>query len=178
MSVTFIVPTIGRESLFKTLASIETWPGDEIIMVSDGYRIHDPENRINFVDCPPGKDWGHTERNFATPFAKGQYIAHIDDDDIYAPGTRQMMEEIISNHPGKPALFRMQFPNGITLWENKEIRCGNVGTPMFFIPNEPEKLGRWESFVGGDCRFLETSAWQADEYVWRPEIIALLGHNT
>jgi hypothetical protein len=25
---------------------------------------------------------------------------------------------------------------------------------------------------------LETSKWKAEDYVWRPEVIALLGHNT
>jgi len=176
MSVTFIVPTVGRASLAKTLQSIETYPGDEILMVSNCFRVNDP--RVSYVDCEPGKDWGHTERNIATPHAKGQYIAHIDDDDVYVPGTRKLMQSVIDWTPGRPAIFRMRFPNGITLWADREIRCGNVGTPMFFLPNEQEKFGKWESFVGGDCKFLETSAWKPEEYIWRPEIIALLGHNT
>jgi hypothetical protein len=31
--ISFIVPTIGRPSLAKTLASIECWPGDEVLLV-------------------------------------------------------------------------------------------------------------------------------------------------
>jgi hypothetical protein len=174
--ITFIVPTVGRPSLIQTLNSIECWPGDEILIVSNGFRVNDP--RARFIDCKPGGDWGHTERNFATPFAKGQYIAHIDDDDIYAHGTRALMEDAIQQAVDKPILFRMRFPNGITLWNEKVIRCGNVGTPMMLVPNAPEKLGTWESFVGGDCAFLESSKWLPSEYVWRPEVIALLGHNT
>lgn len=174
--ITFIVPTVGRESLITTLNSIECWNGDEILIVGDGYRVNDP--RARFVDCKPGGDWGHTERNVATPHARGRYIAHIDDDDIYAPGTRGLMANAISQANGNPILFRMRFPNGITLWREKEIKCGNVGTPMFLMPNVPEKLGEWQSFVGGDCAFLESSKWAPSEYVWRPEVIALLGHNT
>lgn len=174
--ITFIVPTVGRPSLIQTLNSIECWPGDEILIVSDGVRVRDP--RARFIDCKPGGDWGHTERNFATPFAKGKYIAHIDDDDVFAHGTRTSMGDAISKANGSPILFRMRFPNGITLWREKKIECGNVGTPMFLIPNEPEKLGVWKSFLGGDCAFLESCGWSPDEYVWRPEIIALLGHNT
>jgi hypothetical protein len=113
----------------------------------------------------------------ATPLAKGQYIAHIDDDDTYVPGTRALMQDAIERAPGKPILFRMQYPSGHTLWQDPVIVCGNVGTPMFLIPNQPEKLGTWGSFVGGDCAFLEGSKWAAEEYVWRPEVIALLGHN-
>lgn len=174
--ITFIVPTVGRASLIKTLNSIECWPGDEILLVSNGFRVRDP--RARFIDCEPGGDWGHTERNFATPFATGSYIAHIDDDDVYAPGTRALMGDAISKADGNPIMFRMRFPNGITLWRDKEIQCGNLGTPMFLMPNVPEKLGTWKPFLGGDCAFLESCGWTASEYLWRPEVIALLGHNT
>lgn len=175
MSISFIVPTIGRPSLIKTLRSIECWPGDEILLVSDRFRVRDP--RVRYVDCEPGRDWGHTERNIAMPHARGAYMAHIDDDDVYAPGHRALMADAIKQASGRPVLFRMRFPNGITLWQDEEIRCGNVGTPMFLIPNVSEMLGTWEPFVGGDCKFLENSGWSPEEYVWRKEIIALLGHN-
>lgn len=181
--ITFLIPSIGRESLEKTLASIELWPGDEVLLVGDGYDLtvyHDfvPPEDIRFLQCPRGNDWGHTERNLASPHARNRYIAHIDDDDVYAPGTRALMADAIEKTPNRPVLFRMQFPNGITLWNEEKIFCGNVGTPMMLIPNVPDKLGTWGSFVGGDCHFLETSKWTAEEYVWRPEVIALLGHNT
>lgn len=181
--ITFIVPTIGKPSLAATLASIETWPGDEILVVSDmALNLHmqsfirdRPE--IKCIHCPPGGDWGHKERNFATPLARGRYIAHIDDDDVYAASTRMLMQDAIERTPDRPVIFRMRFPNGITLWQDEEVRCGNLGTPCFLIPNVPEKLGRWESYVGGDCAHLQNSKWTAADYVWRPEVIAHLGHN-
>jgi hypothetical protein len=174
--ISFLVPTLGRPSLLATLRSIETRPGDEILVVGDGVRVSD--TRVRYVDCKPGGDFGHTERNVATPHARCRYIAHIDDDDVYAPGHRDLMADAITKTPGRPVLFRMRYPNGITLWSDPKIYCGNVGTPMFLIPNMPTKMGSWKSFVGGDCAFLEESKWTPDEYVWRPEIVALLGHNT
>jgi hypothetical protein len=48
---------------------------------------------------------------------------------------------------------------------------------MFLIPNVPEKLGVWGSFVGGDCYFLEQCGWLRSEFVWRPEVVALIGDN-
>ncbi len=180
--ISFIVPTIGRPSLNATLRSIETLPGDEIIIIGKNVSagLHSlaryrPE--IKLVDHDPGGDWGHKERNFAMPLAKCRYMAHIDDDDIYAPGTRAAMADAIEKTPGRPVLFKMRFPNGITLWEEKRVRCGNLGTPCMLIPNRPTMLGTWGSFVGGDCHFLESSKWTAEDYVWRPEVIALLGHN-
>lgn len=175
MSVTFIVPTIGRPSLITTLNSIECWPGDEILLAGNCYRVNDP--RVRYIDCFPGGDWGHTERNIAMRYAKGDYIAHIDDDDVYAPGTRELMEDAIQKTPNRPVLFRMRFPNGITLWIEEKIYCGNVGTPMMLMPNKQDMFGSWGSFIGGDCSFLESSKWKPEEYVWRPEVIALLGHN-
>jgi hypothetical protein len=88
------------------------------------------------------------------------------------------MADAIEKAKGKPVMFRMRFPNGITLWREPKIVCGNVGTPMFLMPNEQEKFGTWKSFLGGDCAFLESSGWTTDEYLWRREVIALLGHNT
>lgn len=177
MTVTYIVPTIGRSSLARTLASIETRPEDEILVVSEEpvqeFIYNRPEAR--HIPCPRGNDWGHAERNFATPLAKGKYIAHIDDDDCYVPGTRALFEEIMQT--GRPAIFKMRFPNGITLWREPKIACGNLGTPCLIILNDPAKLGSWGSFVGGDCAFLESSKWAAEDYVWRPEVIALLGHD-
>lgn len=176
--ITFLVPTIGRKSLKSTLRSIETRPGDEILVVGNVAGLNGNDPRVRYVHCPPGGDWGHSERNFATPLARGQYIAHIDDDDVYVPGTRALMADAIEKNPGRPVLFRMAYPNGITLWHDKEVRCGNVGTPMFLIPNVPEKLGTWRPYVGGDCTFLEECKWSADEIVWRPEVTVSLGHNT
>lgn len=182
--ISYIVPTLCRPSLVHTLESIETWPGDEILIVSDlSKNLHMQDfirarPEIRCVHCLPGGDWGHTERNFASPLAKGRYLAHIDDDDFYAPGTRALMADVVEKTPERPVLFRMQYPNGITLWAEPDLRCGNVGTPMMLIPNVPEKFGTWGSFVGGDCHFLETMGWGREDIVWRPEVIALLGHNT
>lgn len=173
--ISFIVPSIGRKSLDATLRSIETWPGDEILLVGDGVLTSDP--RVRYIKCARGNDWGHSERNHATKFAACRYLAHIDDDDVYAPGTRALMADAIAKTPGRPVLFRMRFPNGITLWEEPELRCGNVGTPMILIPNMPTRLGQFRSFVGGDCAYLEEMKWPREEIVWRPEVIAHLGHN-
>lgn len=178
-SITFIVPTLGRESLGATLKSIKARPGDEILVIGN---VRDSESLIDditfrSISHPPGGDYGHTERNFATPFAKGRYICHIDDDDIYAPGTRAVLADAIEGTPDRPVIFRMRAPNGVTLWQEKVIRCGNVGTPTFLLPNKQEMFGRWEPFVGGDCAFLEGCKWKAEDYVWREEVICLVGHN-
>jgi hypothetical protein len=180
MTITTIVPTVGRASLVDTLRSIELWPGDEIIVIGNVHNAivqHDNGSVTRYVYHPRGGDWGHTERNVAMPLVRTQYMAHIDDDDMYDYGTRALMEDAARQAPDRPTIFRMRFPNGLTLWADREVRCGNLGTPCFLIPNDPQMLGKWGSFVGGDCQFLETSKWPLDDYNWREEVIALLGHN-
>jgi hypothetical protein len=178
-TISFLVPTIGRRTLSNTIKSIEARPGDEIVIVGNvvDWMCANHASNVRYIPCNPGGDWGHSERNFAMPLCRGQYIAHIDDDDVYAPGARAEMEEAMQVAKGRPIIFRMRYPNGVTIWRETTIQCGNVGTPMFLTPNSPTKFGTWGPFVGGDCHFLETSKWTAEEYVWRPEIVAIIGRN-
>ena len=161
--ISFIIPSINRESLHKTLGSIEVWPGDEII--------------VEF-DLPPSGGWGNTPRNKGIARATGDYLSFMDDDDKYVPGHRQIQEDVINANPGKPVLFKMQYPNGKTLWRKKEIVAGNVGSPMIMVPNDKKMLYK---FFGkrnmGDFIFVYNWGWKYDEVVWSEEVIALLGHN-
>lgn len=163
MTISFIIPTIGRDSLGRTLNSIERWPEDEILIE---------------VDIPPSKKWGNEQRNRAMARAKGDYLAFIDDDDCYVKGHRQIMEDAINENPGKPILFRMQYPDGRTVWKNKGIVAGNIGSPMILVPNQKKMLYKWFSGRNmADFIFVRNWGWKDEEVVWREEIIALLGHN-
>lgn len=183
--ITFILATTGRPSLQQTLDSIECWPGDEILVVGN---VHEstvcawtcPDvvtQVVRYLPCPPGNDWGSSERNYAMPFATGRYLSFMDDDDTYAPGHRAVMQDAITKTPNRPVIFRLQYPNGTYLWREQSVIFGNVGTPMFLIPNVPERLGQWGSFVGGDLAFIEGVGWLRSEFVWRQDVIALIGDN-
>jgi len=170
-TITFIIATTGRPSLAQAIQSVELWPGDELIVIGNVEARTD--GQIRYVPCEPGRDWGSTERNRATPLARGAYLAHLDDDDAYVPGTRALMADAIAETPGRPVLFRMRYENGNTLWHVPYLERGNVGTPMMLIPNVPDRLGQWgERQDCGDYCFLTTMRWAADEIVWRPEVIA------
>lgn len=183
-TVSFIVPSTCRPSLKATLDSIETWAGDEIIVVSDmALNLHMQQFAIGhgarFVHCQPGNDWGSAERNMAMPLAKGDYLSFMDDDDVYAPGHRQAMGDVMEKNPGQPVLFKMKFPMGLAIpYEgDTEVRCGNFGTPCIFVPNAPAMLGAWGAQWGGDWMFMDSCKWPKSAIVWRPEVIAYLGHN-
>jgi hypothetical protein len=187
--ISFILPTLGRPGLLRALDSIELWPGDEVLVIGEMHaldpyiRQSDISRGVRFLHCPRGHDWGHSERNFAQPYAKGRYIANLDDDDIFVPGHRLIMDTAMVAADGRPIIFKMSYPNGFTLWHRSHflgdpVEGGNVGTPMMFFPNDPAKLGRWgQGEYCGDFTFLRSCQWELDDYVWRTEIIALIGRN-
>lgn len=176
MSISFIVPTIGRPTLFEALASIGMLPGDETIVI--GPTIYRPRDaNIKHLLCDNGNNWGCKERTLGIAEAKGDYLAFLDDDDVYAPEARDKMEQAIQLTPQRPVLFRMIYPDGKVLWDDPVLYCGNVSTAMILIPNRPEMLGQWTTRREGDYDFLDSMKWPEVDIVWRPEIIALMGHN-
>ncbi len=163
-TISFIVPTTGRVSIEKTLASIEKWPGDEILVIK-----HDP----------PSKNWGNAERQEGTDKAKGDYLAYINDDDVYVPGARSIMDKAIRENPqGNPILFKIKYPNGRILWHKKWVKNGNVNTQMILIQNNKDMLYHWDQkHTWADYQFINHWKWPAKSIDWREEIIVNLGHD-
>ena len=163
-TISFIIPTLGRESLQQTFDSIETWEGDEILTIQH---------------TPPSGNWGNAERQEGTDKAKCNYLAFLDDDDIYVQGARKIMDIAIrENLNNYPIMFKMQYPSGRIIWKDKKIACGNIGAPMFLVPNVKKNLHIWEpARSAADFIFADKWAWPAKLTIWREEIIALLSHN-
>ena len=110
-TISFIIATTGRPSLQRTLASIDKRPGDEVLVIQ-----HDP----------PSGNWGNAERQEGTDRATCDYLAFIDDDDVYVPNHREIMAQAILDSPKRyPILFRMQYPSGRVIWRDKAMKCGD-----------------------------------------------------
>lgn len=163
-TISFIIPTIGRPSLQQTLDSIDAWEGDEVLVIK-----HDP----------PSGNWGNDERQDGTNRATCQWLAYIDDDDWYVPNHRKIMDNAIKENPNHyPVMFQMRYPSGRLLWNEKKIKCGNIGAPMFLVPNIKKNLHKWEpARSAADFIFADKWAWPARLTIWREEVIALAGHN-
>lgn len=110
----------------------------------------------------PSCDVGHTQRNQAMKHATGDWLAFMDDDDAYTPNAFPVIEANLTDRV--PHIFQMRYRNGHILWQTQEVQHGNVGTPMFIVPNHPGKLAVWPSKRSGDydfirdtCRFYGTT---------------------
>ena len=163
-TISFIIPSVGRPSLARTLASIDSWPGVEVLVI----QRH-----------PPSGHWGNEERQEGTDKAKCDWLAYIDDDDTYVPSHRAIMNRAIAENPKPcPILFRLKFPSGRVIWQKKWVKNGNVSSQMILVPNIKDMLSVWDQkHRWADFQFINHWKWPAKVINWRQEIIALMGHN-
>ena len=161
MTISFIIPSIGRGTLTRTLGSINKWLGDEILIE---------------YDIPPSRMWGNPQRNKGIKKATCDYLAFIDDDDYYVEGHRFMMEEAINENPDKPILFQQQYPDGHIIWNEKKVIPGNISSNMILVPNKPEMFSPWKD-GRNMADFIFVNTWKWKEIAWIEKVLVLTGNN-
>ena len=177
MTVSILVATLGRPTLERTLESITSQmkASDQVIVIGATQAIGDRAAKYGctFVMAKPGRDWGASERAVGIAHATGDYVAFLDDDDVYMPGARDAMEAEMLAHPGQAVIFRMQIARtGELLWRTPVAKMGNIGTPMMFLPTSVAKRGKWGRRYGNDFDFWSSMQWQPDQVVFSPAVIA------
>ncbi len=176
VSISVIIPTVGRDTLSRAVASCEG--ADEVIVIVDRARV--PEGLtmpgVRILDVESCNRGGHSSRNAAMPLATGTHLAFLDDDDVFTPGAIQTMRAAACD---RPVIFKMDHPQHGVLWRDPELRFGNVSTQMFLVPNDPARLGVWAHHApelpqpGGDFTFIRGCVEKMGEPVWRDELIAI-----
>lgn len=191
--VSIIIPTLGRQSLKRTLESLvpQLSLEDEVLVVGDGPQplaaviASDFGLKVRYLEHGPTFTWGHAQRNYGMKRATSSHLAFMDDDDIYLPGALNVIHETIRRHQNSPILFKM-LHQGDVIWVDREVKVGNVGTQMFVVPNINLKLGTWRpspEYPDGSCGdFLfihETVRLFGEEsLIWMKDIVAdLSGHS-
>lgn len=198
MNFSIIIPTKGRPTLVDTLNSVvrQLNLDDEIIVVTDGVvpgvdEIVDSFRSITPVEIellctPESHDNGASQRDYAITRSIGTHLLFMDDDDIFTHDAIDTIRKIVIAHPMLPHMFRMKAGNGEPrvngwrgiLWVTPKLTFGNVGTPMFVMPNLPYALmPKWAAFGRNshDFEFIRAVASMYDNQImWRPEVTSII----
>lgn len=166
---TLLAVTTGRPTLAFLLASLhrELDPTrDDVLLLHDGPATAEtralwdsaklPGRFIELTDGPH-RDWGHTPRNRHLPDCTGDWILHLDDDDVLAPGAlaclRPVAEQVSTpGHPPSLLVPRMVDGLGDRVWTRPRCVEGQVGTGNLVHPSRIF-LGRFAPRYGGDFDF-------------------------
>lgn len=189
-SLSIVIPTCGRPSLYVTLHSIITAlcrEDDQVIVVGDGEQPEAQRIAASFVNRIPlvytetelTKDHGAVQRTAGTTRATKDVILYMDDDDAYTPRCFPIIRNAVSENPGKVLMFRMRAAarrlSYDLLWREPKLGVGNLGTPMFVLPNDGKAFPPWPPGTCADFGYVsEIVRRRGGEscIVWREEVIA------
>ena len=130
-ALTFIIPTIGRETLSLTLQSLknQTITNWKAIVIFDGIEptISETDPRITIIKTPIKLGQGYNSaglvRNYGIKFANTEWVAFVDDDDSITPN---YVESFLSELWLDPdvIIFRMTLDDRV---------CPSIDSTNFFI---------------------------------------------
>ena len=171
-SITVVIPTMNRPTLARTVQSAAG--ADEIVVVGDG--VLPATGDVRLQESPRSTDRGSRAaelRNAGMRQATGDWIAFMDDDDVFTPRAVDTIRAIVSGQQPALYVFRMLNPGGV-LWRHPVIEYCNVGTPMIVCPSrdyKPWPVGG--SYPAEDYGFAHANqtAWPGG-VVFRAEVIA------
>lgn len=187
-----VVPTLGRESLPKTLRSItEQDILAEILVVADTFEMgKDLRAAIageaarwgaRYLEVDAGHhDWGSPQLQRGYAEATGRYILNEGDDDIFEPlAFETIRRAIVEVGEDVPMMFRTVLhpspvrgnTQPVVLWHHPTLTNRNITGQCLLLPNDQSKIGRWDILV--DFGFITSTIelW-GGKVAWRTEIIS------
>lgn len=191
--LSIIVPTLGRRSLWNTIASTvdQLEEGDELIVVADtsSAAVAGRATQIvnDFVPAPivyleasaPASYYGNAQRDVGMAIATGTHLCFLDDDDVYE---HQALDRIRGElHDDWCAhVFRARWgaghpAAGVELWADPVVREQNIATPMVVLPNRPYSRS-WmdgnQRAVFSDFEFLSNAIGECAASCWHSDVVA------
>ena len=167
MNISFVIPTCGRESIRRTIASLrpQIVLGDEILVVQDpetdvvsllGTFLKEMPVKILTDTTPGDRKWGYKARTYGMNRATKPWIHIIGDDDVYLPDALPQLRPLLLEET-TPIICRMKRRQNEaeTIWKTEGISRGNQAGEMIVFPNIPEKFGRFDAKrYDGDQAFI------------------------
>jgi hypothetical protein len=189
--LTVICPTIGRDTLGRTLRSIRAQAPPEaveILVVGDthGATFAEDLRRVptvcaNWDACYLEHDgglhaWGHPQRTYAQTLAGGRWLWWLQDDDIAAAGAVATIREAIGLQSAPlPCLFQTRTWQAGVVWKSHDLRLGNIDADGLLAPNDPARLAPWPPEYNGDFTMIAETVERWGGLWWNQGVIAI-GH--
>lgn len=169
-SIAVVIPTLNRATLARAVASAEG--ADEVIVVGDCVHPAEGQHRLQVKPASNHREGRAAElRNAGMRQATSDWIAFMDDDDVFTAGAIHTIRKVVSGQPPALFIFRMIFAG--VIWTKPIVALQNVGTPMFVCPSRGWRPWPTGGYPNEDYGFadLNKDAWPAG-VVFREEIIA------
>jgi len=193
ISLSIILPTIGRDTLARTLMSIDNQieDNDEVIIVADergnwqyaewlwetlNAKVTPFGPIFKFFKQPTGKPVGQPLRNFGIEQAERDYIVWTGDDDVFTPDAFDAIKTNVCKNPDKVHLFRWDAWQCGVAWREKVIKEGNIGDHSIVAPNDQSKLGRFTMRYAGDYDYIVETVNNfggEENVIWCQEILTI-----
>lgn len=154
--VTFIIPTIGRSTLDRTLKWIEVqtdqdWNALIVADCVDNFSLpvkNDKFLSVNLSRKLGSQNFSARVRNHGISFANGEWIAFVDDDDRISECYVQWLREESASYD--LVIFRMATPDGACLPPGQDIGPGIVGISFAIRSSFQREKGILFSPSGGE----------------------------
>jgi glycosyltransferase involved in cell wall biosynthesis len=183
MTLSIIIPTIGRDTLPRALRSLlpQLAPGDEVLVVGDGVQPYADAvcagvDQVRYLETPETHCFGNAQRQAGMAHATGDALAFLDDDDVARPRALAVMRAALAQFPDRVLICRFIDQHGLVLWRTPAIVQGNVSTQQIVVPNRPNWIGTWGDRYEGDLDFIQSTVarWPggAGAVGWVPNVIA------
>jgi glycosyltransferase involved in cell wall biosynthesis len=164
--ITFIIPTIGKDTLPRAIESLENQTNDnwKAIVIFDGIKpnveINNPKIKVLEIEKKGvGGNGAGRVRNYGMEMVDTDWIAFLDDDDTIANDYIETFNKEINEHPYVDVLiFRLYRynwePNLIPFPESDNFHANEVGI-SFALKTEIFKSGHeFEPSSGEDFMYL------------------------
>lgn len=180
--ITFIIPSIGRKSIFNSINSLinQTNKNWECIIIYDGvngYHFDDSRIKCMNIEKLGGNSYTHgisgLVRNYGLKECNTSWIGFLDDDDTLDVNYVQILFDRYSEYDF--VIWRMIYPDGKILPSTKEIQFGNVGI-SFCYRNKFDDLLFDTNRDGEDFDFLKKLKNLSSNYVFASEIMYKVNH--
>jgi len=174
MEVTFIIPSIGRETLKRSINSLIEQTNDNwrAIIIFDGVKPNfEPTDKIKVLSVKKIGSFGthHGEsglvRNFGLDVCETEWVSFLDDDDTV---DKNYVEYLLNNGDKDLVIFRMLYKNGSIIPKKLDntIRFGNVGISIAFKKKFLDMGIRFKKNRNGeDYDFINDVLSKTDNYI-------------